>query len=1034
MLARRVLRWAVASLLAAAAESAGGRQVPVRVFTVADGLPQIEISCLFEDHRGYLWVGTTDGLARFDGRDFVTYGVSEGLPHPVIHDIVEDSDGALWIATGQGIARFEVTNRSDGRLPFRTFLLSPQDTFNNILRLHRDSLGRIWAGSSTGLFVLDVGAAAFREVPLRLRKPPVVLDNVASLAESRAGDLWVGTAWGLVRFLPDGRQLRYAPAAGHATGVWDVHADAGGRIWICWERGVTIFRPPPGETATTEALLPQTRARCFDLPDLSPADGQACDISVADGLPDIWCFIHEGRRGEIRILSEQGVWLVTPNGLQPDETIARFAASKPNCILEDRHGSLWVGTSTAGVVRIAQTGASSYTTEDGLVVNRISSVFEGTDGELYVTTTGGAVHRRDGDHFAAVMPRLPARIRYRGWGWGQIVLRDRLGDWWYATGHGLARYARVSRLEDLARTLPRRIYTRRDGLPADEIFRVFEDSRGDVWVAVIDVSVPGAERLTRWDRRSDRFVSCPPAFHDTTASAFAEDAAGNVWVGFYLGGLARYRGGGVDLYPPGESVPRGFVRQILRDSSGRLWAATTQEGLVRVDHPEAERPAFRTYRRAQGLSSDRVYSIAEDRSGYLYVGTSRGIDRLDPRRDWIRPYTAAEDPASTITVAATRDRAGRLWFGTQESLLRFEPQPDETAPPPIVYIRGVEVRGERVSLPPAGVTSLTLPDLPHDRDQIRIEFAAPDLAPAGRIHFRYALEGSGRAWSEPSLDDSVQYAGLSPGRYRFLVEAVTSDGVQGPAPASLEFRLMSPVWRRWWFLAIGAVCAAALLLALHRLRVARLLEVERVRSRIAADLHDDLGTSLYRISILSELANRRIGDAGEEAKRLVSEIGDTARGLIESAGDMVWSVDPRRDDLASLAARIRHYASEMLEGRGIVWSLDGSNGAERIVMSAETRRQLYLIFKEAIRNAVRHGRPSSVAMRLAALGGYFEGEVRDDGVGFDADRQRQDAESSGYGLHTMRERAASLRGELDLRSAPGAGTQVRVRVPGSREA
>jgi len=1033
MLVRRVLRWGVSSLLAIGAESAAGRQVPVRVFAVADGLPQIEISCLFEDRRGYLWVGTTDGLARFDGRNFVTYGVSDGLPHPVIHDIVEGSDGALWIATGQGIARFDATTRPEGRPPFRTFLLSGHEAFNNVLRLYRDSKGRIWAGSSTGLFVLDAGAAAFREVPLRLQKPPVVLVNVGSLTESVRGDLWIGTAWGLVRLLPDGRQLFYPSPEGRSKGIWDLHADAAGRLWICWERGVTIFRPRLGDPAPPQALLPRKRARCLELPDLLPADGEACDISMADGLPDIWCSIHEGRGGEIRVLSEQGVWLLSPDGLRRDETIARYAGSKPSCILEDRHRSLWIGTSTAGVLRIAQTGASSYSTEDGLAVNRITSVFEDRDGELYVTTTGGAIHRRDGDRFVAVMPRLPPHIRYRGWGWGQVALRDHLGDWWYATGHGLARYSRVPRLEELARRLPSRIYTRRDGLPADEIFRVFEDSRGDVWVAVLDASVPGSDRLTRWDRRSDRFVSYPAAFRDTAATAFAEDAAGNVWVGFYLGGLARYRAGGVDLYPPGESVPRGFIRQILSDSSGRLWAATTQEGVLRVDHPESERPEFRTYRHAHGLSSDRVYSIAEDRAGAVYVGTSRGIDRIDPREDRIRPYTAAEDPASTITTAAARDAAGRLWFGTQESLLVFEPRSGEAAPTPAVYIRGVEVRGERVSIPPAGIASLALPELSHDRDQIRIEFVSPYLATAERIHFRYALEGSGGAWSEPSLDDSVQYAGLSPGRYRFLVEAVTSDGGRSPTPASLEFRLMPPFWRRWWFLATAAVGAASLLVAVHRLRVARLLEVERVRSRIAADLHDDLGTSLYRISILSELANRRIADAGGEAGRLVSEIGDTARRLIESAGDMVWSVDPRRDDLASLAVRIRNYASEMLEAQGVVWSLDGARSAERVAMSAETRRQLYLIFKEAIRNAVRHGRPSHVAMRLAADDGSFEGEVRDDGVGFDAGGRREAAES-GYGLGTMRERAASLGGDLELESVPGRGTRVRFRVPASRQA
>ena len=223
----------------------------------------------------------------------------------------------------------------------------------------------------------------------------------------------------------------------------------------------------------------------------------------------------------------------------------------------------------------------------------MTSVFEGSDGNIFVTTQRWGIHRFNGERFTAVRPALPAGITYPGWGWGQLAFQDRNAEWWYATGQGLARYGRVSRFEDLGRTPPKRVYTGRDGLPGDNVFRIFQDSRGDIWIATIGA---GQEGLSRWERATGRFRREPLIVGQSAVTAIAEDGAHHVWAGFYGGGLGRYREDTLDSFPPGSDMPSGLVAQIL-PTPGKLWVATWDHGLVRVDDLGAPHPSFRTYGR-----------------------------------------------------------------------------------------------------------------------------------------------------------------------------------------------------------------------------------------------------------------------------------------------------------------------------------------------------------------------------------------------------------------------------------------------------
>ena len=227
-------------------------------------------------------------------------------------------------------------------------------------------------------------------------------------------------------------------------------------------------------------------------------------------------------------------------------------------------------------------------------------------------------------------------------------------------------------------------------------------------------------------------------------------------------------------------------------------------------------------------------------------------------------------------------------------------------------------------MPESGARRLELPDLAPADNEMQVDFVGLAWGAGETVAYEYRLEGADDDWGPPTPERRVNFASLAPGRYRFAVRAVSSSGLRSPEPAAVSFRVLAPFWRRGWFVALVAAALAAGGFAFARLRVKRLLALEGVRARIAADLHDDIGSSLSRISILSEVARRKAGDS--EAAAMLGEIAETARALVGSMSDAVWSIDPAQDDLRNVVARMRTFATDVLDGKGISWTLRTSRG------------------------------------------------------------------------------------------------------------
>ncbi len=996
--------------------------LPIRLYTTADGLPSNAIVCALRDSHGFLWFCTNEGLSRFDGYTFTNYTPEQGLPDREAADFLQTRDGEYWVATARAISLFNpqwasgVAGANAGR--FSVYRLNPGSHPGPIIQIMEASDGRIWCLTLHNLYRFDRAQRIFEWIDLGPGFGPSTMWD--ALLPDGDGSLWLGGGGVLARRLATGRVESYGAAEGlpiSTTRVSTLFRDRQQRLWVgTWSAGLWRLSPRAGpKTPSLERVY--TRR---------------------DGLPGTLVLdLMESRDGSLWMGTDDGLAEFVPGDAGKSDAFRSWTARHGldvagvdrlsiGALAEDETGSLWLAG--AGVMRLARGPFTTYTTVDGLKSNSIGSIFEDRGGHL-IAISGDPrfryLHAFDGERFTAVVPRLPNPAKRFTWGSGQIHFQDHTGAWWVATDEGLCRYPLVRDFKELAHTLPERIFTERDGLSGHGIYGMFEDSRGDMWISVL-----GADDVERWSRATgiiQKFKYGADGQPLGTPTVYAEDRAGNIWMGLFWHDLVRYRKGRFQVFGAADGLTT-HVAGLHADRVGRLWVATSS-GLARVDEPDTDRPRFQMHTTRAGLSSDNIGCVTEDLTGRIYVCTGRGIDQLDPQSGRVRHYTDADGlPFPGIARIAYRDRHGTLWFGGN-GLTRFVPLPEGNASgAPAIRITGFRVRGRELPVSELGESQLAVIRLRPSDDQVQIDFASLNFGIGETIQYQYQMEGSERGWGPLANARSVTYAGIRPGSYRFLVRAVDALGRSSAVPASVAFTLPPPLWQRSWFLSLAITATALAVWSAHRYRLRQLLELERVRTRIASDLHDDIGSSLTQIAVLSELARTSPGAEAAGADARLARIADLSRELVDSMSDIVWAINPLRDNLGDLVYRMRRFASDLFTSRSIAFEFRAPLDAAKMPLRAEIRREVFLIFKEGVNNIVRHAQCRRVEINLSTDQHRLVLRMSDDGRGVGTD-----AIGQGHGLGNMRRRARALGGELQISAAPGCGTSITLTVPVDRK-
>jgi len=1026
------------------------QQLPVTAYTTADGVAHDRVRRIVLDSRGFLWFCTVQGLNRFDGHRFVEYGIRDGLGSAAVVDVLETREGDYWVATEAGVsrlARAHLSQRGAAHQPPIAATLFTNYTAGNAAQnvvnvLYQDRSGHVLVGTDDGVFQIEEaadGRVTFHEVDLRLTLPANRTLRVRAFLEDRDGSLWIGTSQGLVRRLPGGRMVGHQlAAAGSPDYVRALLQDQDGRIWVGHNAGLIAFMPeshvaveqqPAPDRQVAVDAGPLSESADFPLPIKAGASYRYDTAIGGKGVRDVYA----SPDGDLWFARTDGLGHFDGRRLRVYSTAHGITGDAINTISADANGSLWIGTDTNGASRIEQSGFTTYSIENQVQRGWVAAISEDRRGTLYAMDgTTGAIHYFDNNQFVPVRPNLPAAVTRASSGFPRMAIEDHLGDWWVATAQGLYRFPPVEHVRELADVRPRAVYTTGDGLTGDNVYHLFEDSRGDIWVGT---NPSGEDVLTRWQRATESFHRYSTADGLRTATSvtfaaargFAEDAAGNVWIAFAGGGLARFDARALTFFTEADGVAAGELSELFVDGRGRLWIGSQTRGLSRTENPTIARPEFRTYTVRDGLASESVRSISEDRAGRIHLGTARGVDRLDPETHRIRHFTTADGLTNNEVYSARRDRHGALWFGTLNGASRLVPQLESAAEPPGIVIDGLRIAGSIFQLPELGASAVTTPLLQTHENSLQIDFVSVGASGVGHRRYQHRLEIADAQWSEAAVTRTVFYSNLAPGRYRFSVRAVDADGRVSAAPAVLNFRILPPIWQRWWFVTaiLVALAAGGHLLFQHRVR--RLLELERVRTRIATDLHDDIGSSLSQIAILSEVVRQRVGAHNLSVMEPLSRISLVSSELMDTMSDIVWAIDPRKDHLSDLTQRMRRFSSDVFTARNIAFEFHAGDPARDIELGADVRRQVFLVFKESVNNIVQHSGCTRAAVEFHARPDGITLRVADNGMGFDSTR-----EWDGHGLSSMRRRTQELGGTLEVVSRGGEGTIVTLVAPGRR--
>lgn len=995
-------------------------QLPIRTYTTADGLARDGVYKIVPDPRGFLWFCTYDGLSRFDGYEFVNYSVAHGMPHRQVLDLLITRSGDYWIATWAGVARFNpLASTSESK--FKSYLPVGRPDAEVITDLYEDASGTIWVGTGNGLHRLRQAGNDWQLEYVSLGENAAEQLDVSTTAEGPSGVLWIGTEQGLFRRFSDGKVERFSTRDGlpHEH-VRDILRDPDGTMWLATGLGLCRL-------VSNVRLGHPIVERVYTKKDGMLSEGINALFRTSGGL--LW------------LATTLGISEFSPPPLPGGGHFINYSREHGlsdagiRTITEDHDGNLWLGSESGGAMKITRSGFTSYSEADGLEVGRIAAVGEDRNGELFVITNSLNVpsfhiHRFDGRRFENIRVNLPTGV-IPTWGWNQLFVHDSLQQWWVPTTSGLFQFPALRSIGELSRARPLKVHTMQSGLSGNEPFRLYEDSRGDIWISII--TTPSNSYLNRFERATGNFYSYTQDIAlraDSAPTAFQEDRNGNVWIGFYWGGLSRYRNGNFEPFTKADGVPAGMIRALYLDREGRLWIASTEGGLARIDDPAQERPTFVHYTVKEGLSSDQITCITEDQWGRIYIGTGIGVDRLDPQTGRVKRFTMADGLPNGFVNVAYRDRNNALWFGTLQGLSKLAPALDGPSVAPPILIQQLRVAGSDLPVSELGVTQLGDLEFAANKNQLEIKFVSLGFRPGDVHRYQFMLEGADRDWSAATNQRIVNYANLKPGSYRFRVRAVNADGLMSTEPASIAFTIVPPVWQRWWFITLMVVLLAAITHLIYRYHTRRLIELERVRTRIATDLHDDIGASLSKIAILSDVAGQELStmrDAPVAAP--LSQIADTSRDCVDAMSDIVWAVNPQRDHLSDLTHRMRRFAEDLLDAKDIDFTIRSSIEDKDVPLGADLRREVYLIFKECINNLVKHSDCTEAAVAFSISGPWLVVSISDNGKGFEPASNGNSAGMGGHGLVSMQRRAHALGGSLKIDSALGRGTNVTLKVP-----
>jgi ligand-binding sensor domain-containing protein/signal transduction histidine kinase len=961
------------------------------------------VNAILRDHRGFLWFGTDRGLRKFDGyqvRVFII-GSPSDEKQQIVTAIAELDSASLLLATGKGMWRFSlITEQSTPFLPGAEIAQSRVNT------IARDRSGTIWIGTdSHGLFRYIGNSSTMKQFSI---SNGLSSNRILFLVPDLAGRLWIGTYGGGLNSLDmttshivHYRSNATDPGALYTDKVFALCSNGDGELWIGTSEGLNVLHI---ETDRMVRLDLRSNIKHTIMSIARDHSGRMWVAALDLGL----LFHSDGKFKRFSTLNDPNRSLNSIRVLFPDPV----ASTQSNVLL-------WVGT-RAGVNKILMSTnpfSNHIRNEDSLYMDRgaVLSLCEDHNGVLWAGMWGGgleALRHVNGSYRRIAnfknSPLDPLSLPHNDVG---RVMEDRKGNLWIGTAAGLA--VLDARRKQMA--VYKHVKGDSTSLAGNDVAGIYEDRSGALWICTrggLSQVLPGEPRRFR------NYLNDPKEANDiggNFVSGILEDNHSNHWVATYGRGLNKLEANGTvkRFLHPGDSTrtQENWIYSFVEDHNGLFWLSTLAE-LVSFDPQSGQ---F-TQHQIEQLRDVHIFGIHVDNKNDLWLSTEIGLAKFSPTTMSFTRFDETYGIAfSELHSGFFKNTRGKLFVGGLDGFTAFDPESiNRDSQPPKIAITSLAVFENDVSASDLAGASIRLP---HDRNFLSFSFAALDYANPRQNRFAYRMVGVDNDWVGADTRNYASYSHLNPGNYVFQVRGCNSDNVWNKTGTSISIVIAPPYWQTWWFRVLAATIVMSAMYAAYRYRLHKVLEVERLRLRIADDLHDDVGSSLSAIAIASK-SMQTMPELTTRARKKLTEIYKTALSTSEGMKDLVWFIKPETDVLEDLFLRMKETAPSLLGDIDIDVYLPNSVDSKTI--SVDFKRCIFLAFKEAVTNIAKHAHATKVEIRLGLQDNIVEMVIRDNGKGFDTN-----AHHRGTGLHSLHKRAKSIGGTCEIVSQPEQGTTVK---------
>lgn len=949
-------------------------QIP-QVISTQDGLSNNIVYETYQDHEGFIWIATDNGLNRFDGYDFkIFYHDTEdstSISNNVVRAILEDSNGNLWIGTLDGLnlynrktetfKRFDTTqNSSNIRLDMQHMFL--------------DNGGKIWFNNLRTIGWFDTNSLAFGFIDAGY--------SASTLAIDRRNGIWMSSRNGtLEKYIVDTKSIRLLKKT-NSTDKIPLH-------WGSYSNTLWIKR---------SSLSDSFKVKTSILPRL-PNDAFARELLETD---------------------ENTLWIGTETGLyiylkdvQELKSIdlgnSSTLSSAIRSIDSDRNGGVWVGT-LSGLFHF---DAFQKPFEHIDIVNASSDVVMGIESSsqtIYANALGRGLYTYDLKS-GQVKKRLFSQKAPEGFDfiWAIETVPESDFPLWLATDAGLLLYnPKNGNWKDvkLASFLGK----------ASPSFSILKTDNEYNWVS-------SKEEIHQVAKRDGRIIKSKPLYEFSKESLIQDLSlvGDQLYIATEGVGMLIYNIESEEVQSLSTIVPTSKVIsttpiwELFKDNK-TLWIGTNR-GLFSLD---TESNDFKQVTTVPSLENRVIFSIEQDQNGTLWMGTEKGLASFNPEKKEARFYNE-NDGLKNIEFnrrSVKKTSEGQLLFGGVNGITAFYPdQIQQNTIVPSLHITDIEVITSDSTFSPTleDTDKLTLP---WHQNTVQINYAALNYTNSSQNQYRHQLVGHDPDWVENKGARQARYVRLPPGKYTFEVMGSNNDGLWNPVAKTIIIEILPPFWQMWWFKSLIILSATLILWSLYKYRVKRLLEVERMRLRIAGDLHDEVGSGLSGIALTGDLLQRQVKNGGAKPE-LVERITKNARNLASSLDAIVWLIDPQKETLGDFLIKTRAIGSELLT-QSKFELIENLSDTDRVrTLSAEQKRNLFLLTKEGLNNAAKYANANTVTLTIGYDNSKLSFKLVDNGNGFDLTEVE-----NGHGLDSMKNRAQHLNTKLAIQSSIGSGTII----------